>query len=701
MGHLISSEGVAADFQKIKSMVEWPRPTTARALRGFLGLTGYYRRFVKGYGVISKPLTNLLKKGPYKWNDEAEKSFNQLKQLMTETPVLALPDFTKTFVVETDACLKGIGAVLMQDSRPIAYLSKALAPKHLGLSTYEKEMLAVIMAVQKWRTYLLGQQFIIRTDHQAIKHIAEQKITTNLQQRWLSKLLGYDYLVTYKKGKENLVADALSRVHEIEGECTAMITVKPTWKEELLDSLTDDVQVQDMLTNYNITGTLEDGFQMINGELKYKGKYFVGTGNNLREKICANTHGSKEGGHSGISATIKRAELFFYWPTLKGDITKFVKECIVCQRNKVEHIPSPGLLQPIQIPDNAWQEISMDFVDGLPKSKGKDSILVVVDRLTKYCHLIPLSHPYSALKVAQEYLNQVVKLHGVPLSIITDRDSIFISSFWQELSKVLGTKPKLSTSYHPQTDGQTERVNQCIEMYLRCMTGHKPSEWASWIPMAEWWYNTSFHTSAGMTPFQALYNQIPPTINYQAAKSDDPVVAQFAKDRIQTLRLLKENLSKAQERMKVFADKKRTDREFNVGDEVFLKLQPYRQMSVAVRGNQKLAAKYFGPYKVLKRIGKVAYQLELPPGAKIHSTFHVSQLKKRLGTGVVVQLNPSNLDDIGIEGTRPYKILVRKMVKKGNYPAVLIKVQWEHGTEEEATWEEWGQLQKKFPNFNS
>lgn len=700
LGHVVSRNGVAADEKKIQAMLQWPTPTTPRALRGFLGLTGYYRRFVRGYGQIAKPLTQLLKKGAFKWDQESDLAFNQLKKAMSTTPVLAMPDFSRPFTVETDASYTGIGAVLMQDGQPLAYLSKALSSKHLGLSTYEKELLAVIMATQKWRTYLLGQKFIIKTDHEALKHFMEQKLTTILQQKWLSKMLGFDYVIAYKKGKDNVVADALSRMHEKEPECTAVHLNSIGWKEELKISLEGDSVVQDMMAQLAVTGQLPVDYSLQGDLLLYKGKYYVGTGANMRHKILQTLHNGTEGGHSGMLTTFKRIDNQFFWPKLKQDVTTWVQECDVCQKNKNEHVPTPGLLQPLPIPTAAWQTISMDFVEGLPKSNGKDSILVIVDKFTKYCHLIPLSHPYSAATVAQCVLDSVVKLHGVPTAIISDRDPVFVSKFWGELFNAMGTKIKLSTAYHPQTDGQTERVNQCIEMYLRCITGHKPRQWTKWLAMAEWWYNTTFHSAIGVSPYKALYSQNPPSLNFQSPATKVPAVDQFLRERAEVQRLVKENLVKAQERMVWYANKHRIDREFQVGEEVYLKLQPYRQSSVQVRPNHKLSARYFGPYKIIKRVGKVAYQLALPPGTRIHHTFHVSQLKKKIGNKHVVQTVLPEVLDSHDPAATPTLVLGRKLIKKGNRPATMVLVQWSNGTPETATWELWEELTKRFPEFH-
>ncbi|KAJ7980561.1 Ty3/gypsy retrotransposon protein [Quillaja saponaria] len=214
LGHIISGNGVAADPKKIECMLEWPTPRTVKALRGFLGLTGYYRKFVKGYGNISRPLTELLKKEAFKWSLEAEKAFRRLKTAMTEAPVLAMSDFTTMFIIETDACATGIGAMLMQTRNPIAFISKALAPKHQALSTYEKEMLAIIFVVWKWSCYLVGRHFLIKTDHQSLRYLSDQRLITSTQQEFLAKMMGFDYEICYKRGCTNIVADALSRRDE-------------------------------------------------------------------------------------------------------------------------------------------------------------------------------------------------------------------------------------------------------------------------------------------------------------------------------------------------------------------------------------------------------------------------------------------------------------------------------------------------------
>ncbi|XP_026410454.1 uncharacterized protein LOC113305651 [Papaver somniferum] len=516
LGHIITTNGVAADPDKVAVMVNWPQPHTLNQLRGFLGLTGYYRKFIKDYGNICKPLTNMLKRDSFSWNDAATLAFSTIKQAMTSAPVLALPEFCQPFTLETDACSRGIGVLLMQNSKPIAFLSKPLGPKVLALSTYEKEFLAIVMAVQKWKHYLSNQQFIIHTYHQSLKYLLDQNLSTALQQKWLVKLMGFDYVIKFKKGLDN--------------------------KEATLESMGEN--------------------------------------------------------------------------SLPG-----------------------GLLQPLPIPDTAWQHISLDFIEGLPMSFRKNVILVVVDRLTKYSHFIPPGHPLTAVTVAKEFLAHVFKLHGLPSSIVSDRDKIFISNFWQALFKTLGTTLKLSSAYHPQTDGHTERTNACVEQYLR----------------------------------------------------------QLLKERDVMLQLLKEELSKAQSRMKFFAYQKRSDMTFAVGDLVYLNLQPYRQTSMAIRKNFKLSAKYFGPFEVLQRIEEVAYKLKLHVGSRIHPVFDVSQLKKKIGLQSTTSAQLPLVDHAGQFVIEPVAVLDTRITVRGSSQIPQVLVQWCNADPADSTWEDAAHIKAQFP----
>jgi hypothetical protein len=308
----------------------------------------------------------------------------------------------------------------------------------------------------------------------------------------------------------------------------------------------------------------------------------------------------------------------------------------------------------------------MDFI-GLPKSVGFNSILVIVDRFSKYAHVLPLKHPFSAKQVAQVVLDMVVRLHGMPQSIVSDRDRIFTSDFWKELFKLYYTTLVTSTAYHPQTDGQSERVNQSLEMFLRCCIQDSPKKWKSWLPLAEFWYNTSHHSSMGCTPFKALYGYDPnvaaaPLLPVTANTSVQELIA----ERSRHTELIKQHLSVAQNRMKLKTDKHKIDRIFQVGDHVLLKLQPYTQSSLVNQPYPKLSYKFFGPYRVVERVGTAAYKLDLPERSQIHPVFHVSQLKPFTPDYTPVYSDLPVLVDFSQEQLLPEVILERQLVKKGN-----------------------------------
>ncbi|XP_020092846.1 uncharacterized protein LOC109713256 [Ananas comosus] len=681
LGHIISAEGVATDPTKIEAMINWPTPKSVKELRGFLGLTGYYRKFIQGYGKISKPLTDLLRKDQFCWSEESQLAFEELKTAMTTAPVLAMPNFDRSFTLEVDACDTGIGAVLSQDEKPIAYLSKAIGGKHLGLSTYEKEFLAILMALQKWKHYLSMRTFVIRTDHESLKYLLEQRVTTPMQQKGMMKLMGFDYTIQYRKGKENAAADALSRVTGEKGVTLAITAAIPSWVQEVTESYLGDPQCEKLICELPLQSTNQGDYSYHNELLRHKGKLYIGKSGHLREKVIDQMHNSALGGHSGIQNTYRRIKQHFYWPGLKKEVEEWVKGCATCAQNKVDGTPHAGLLQPLPIPHQVWEEVSMDFIEALPKSEGKDAIMVVVDRLTKYAHFVSLKHPFSAPVVARTFMDTIYKLHGCPKRIVSDRDKIFTSQFWKELFQSMGTKLQMSSAYHPETDGQTERVNRCLETYLRCLCFQHPKKWHSWLALAEWWYNTSFHSSIGMTPYEALYGYPPP--NYlvtSITSSTSPEFREWAKEREGLTHELRDRLQVARSRMKQQVDRHRKEKEYAIGDWVYLKLQPYRQTTVAIRRNLKLAARYYGPFQIMERIGPVAYKLQLPEGSRVHPVFHVSLLKKSSPAAVPASPNVPTLREDDELLTEPEKILERRMVQRGNKAVTEVLVKW--GAEE-------------------
>lgn len=311
LGHVISAAGVATDPSKVQAVKNWPTPKNLKQLRGFLGLTGYYRKFIQHYGLLARPMTELLKKGTlFQWTPQTEQSFQLLKQRLIEAPVLAVPDFDQQFVVETDASDCGIGAVLMQSGHPIAYLSKHLCPRNQTLSVYEKECMAILLAIQRWRPYLQHRKFLIRTDHKSLLHLTEQRITSKIQHKALVKLMDLDYNIQYKKGINNAAADALSRC-ETGQELCAISECVPSWIQKLTEGYEDSPNDKQLLAELSLTGENEKGFSLVEGVIRFKGRIWVGSNLMAQKHILQALHDSGLGGHSGIAATYNRIKALF------------------------------------------------------------------------------------------------------------------------------------------------------------------------------------------------------------------------------------------------------------------------------------------------------------------------------------------------------------------------------------------------------
>ena len=380
----------------------------------------------------------------------------------------------------------------MQNQRPIAFQRQFLKGKALLLSTYE-ELLALVTAMHKWRPYLLGRPFIIKIDQQGLNYILEQRIATPPQQKWLTKLLGYLFVVEYKQGCENKVADALSR--RSDSASTDQTTVSPvtpsslclisfpcpSWIYELKASYQSDSIVQSLLQQLQDGSDMPKFFSLHNGLILYKGRVYMSPSCGLKLKVLQQVHDSPLGGHSGFLKSYHRLKQDFYWVGMRANLKNHITKCGMCQQMKHETCHPVGLLQPLPIPDKPWTTMSMDFVVGLPKSQRMNVVVVGVDRLTKYVHFMGLSHPYSTAKTTALFAQHVFKLHGIPNSIVSDRDPIFTAKFWAELFKLQGVQLAMSSVYHPQSNGQIEVVNKSLEHYLRSFFANNPTKWAKWL----------------------------------------------------------------------------------------------------------------------------------------------------------------------------------------------------------------------------
>ncbi|GAU49756.1 hypothetical protein TSUD_407990 [Trifolium subterraneum] len=644
LGHVISQGGVSVDPSKVEAVLNWERPRTVSEIRSFLGLAGYYRRFILGFSEIALPLTRLTRKGvAFVWDELCENSFNLLKQKLTSAPVLVIPDPDKKYVVYCDASHKGLGCVLMQD----------------------------------------GAVFALYSDHKSLRYLFDQEELNMRQRRWMEYLKDFDFELNYHPGKANVVADALSRkalyaseilmyqcglyekfrdmnlsvtyrkggvkLNRIELTCDLRSTISSAQEKDM------DLQRRKGKPEFTVAD---------DGVIQFGNRVCVPNDADLKRLILEEAHKSGFSIHPGSTKMYHDLKKNYWWPNMKVEIAEFVSRCIVCQQVKIEHQKPAGPLQPLEIPEWKWEYITMDFMTGLP-----------------------LKSTYKASRYAEIFLEEIVKLHGVPLSIVLDRDPTFTSHFWRAFQKAMGTRLRMSTSNHPQTDGKSEQTIQTLEDMLRACVLEDGGNWRKHLHLVEFAYNNSYHASIGMTPYEALYGRKCRTHLCWTEVGDKGVLGpDIIQETTLKIKSVKEHMRVAQSRQKSYADHRRRPIEFDEGDHVFLRVTP----KLGLRGvfkTKKLAPRYIGPYQILKRVGPVSYQLALPPSmSRMHDVFHVSQLRKFITDPFVpVELESIDLQPDLTYQPDPIRIVDRDVKALRNKKIPTVKVEWSQSPDGEFT----------------
>ncbi|KAJ9394194.1 hypothetical protein DTO282F9_8888 [Paecilomyces variotii] len=658
LGFVITPQGVAMNEQRTETITAWPTPTSTASLVRFLGFCNFYRRFIRHYSRIALPLTQLTKRNtPFIWGEEAQTSFQILKKCFTEAPLLKHFDPNRQRVLETDASGFARSAILSQVfedgvQHPVAFHSAKFTDAESRWPTHEQELFAIVDAFKVWRHFLIGtaEPVEVITDHDNLKHFLTMRILSRKQARWAEYLSQFHFCIKHRPGKRN-PADGPSRRDDYksqqrpENTLAQLLQVGITQCTEgrrysrmlLQDMSTDQDQGQDISLwdrikhSYNEeTKTVVQAWPEVHWDEK-DGVFY-----HDRTKVCIPTeelqliilrefHDSRAGGHWGKDSTIERIRRWAFWPGLASMVADYIRGCPACQRAKTAQIHY-GVPTALPVPDRPWDHIAVDFISGLPESVNSSGlscsmILVFVDRFSRMGHFVACAAETDTRTFAQLYVENVFRLHGMQKSIVSDRGSLFTSSFWTTLAEALDVNHRLSTAFHPQTDGATERLNQTLEQYLRIFTNWRQNNWARLLAIAEYAYNDSRRAATGVSPFFACYGRHPKPPGLTEIPVDgDTDATQFAQDLQKLHGELVEHLLLLQDQALEKSPGKPI--EFAIGDKVLLDTRHLR----TDRPSKKLDSKRRGPFEVLAKVGPQAYRLKLPPLYRIHPVFHVSLL---------------------------------------------------------------------------
>ena len=649
LGHLVGAEGVRVDPSKVAAVQSWSPPSNVGEVRSFLGFANFFRRFIQGYASLVAPLSDLLRKeNTSVWSNACQEAFDRVKEILTTAPVLKMPSFDEPFEVWCDASGFAIGAILLQTGHPCSFESRKLRGPELNYHPGESELLAVIYALKTWRCYLEGNVDVtVVTDHNPLIWLQIQPNLSPKQVRWAAYLQRFPFTWKYIPGRMN-VADPLSSSPSLKDTSGRSVLAASTTRRrtsrgvgESTVSLPLSSFEESCASHYPLDPWFSDPDNT--RDLNFdRGLYFKGDslcvpdGANLRSMCISQAHSSPYAGHCGIAKTTKLVQRSFWWPGLLSSVANFVKHCLhcpSCQFKKTDGQKPGGLLQPLQLPVRPWQSLGMDLITSLPLTeKGHTAILVIVDHFSKMGHFAPCADTLTAKEAATLFRHHVIRLHGCPEELVTDRDLRFTSHFFSEFCNLTGVKQSMSSAFHPESDGQTERLNRILEDMLRHFVGPLQNDWDDHLDALEFAYNNSWHQSLDTSPFKLVYGFNPVSPGEAELLSIKPVsnvpaALKYTADFELSLKQARACLTAAQSRQKAYADGKRRDVAFKVGEEVLLSTKNLKLL-MSSDGARKLLPKFVGPFKVIKQINPVAYELELPETMKLkHNVFHVSLLK--------------------------------------------------------------------------
>lgn len=643
LGHTISSRGVEPAETKVDKVLASRIPSSASDIKEFLGLVNYISQFLPGLSEWSTVLSNLTRKGvKFEWLPEHDEAFFNIKRLTKNYPICKPIDYDNPdpVMLVADASNRGLGGYFGQGRDyktmvPAGFHSRAFNPAEKNYPTHDKEMLAIIDCLKKFEPHLTGTKFDILTDHRPLTHWQSQKELSPRQIRWNETLSRFDAQIHHIPGIANSAADALSRYPYVQPQEVAVNAISlakfdPDILNNVRTAYPDDEFFGTVIKNperYPL-------FQLNDGLLYFEGRLCIPANDRTsREKLLI-LHHDDLGNHFGVDKTRRSITEDYYWPGVQKDVELYIKSCTSCGRNKSPTQAPVGFLHPMPIPERRFNELAMDFVGKLPVSKGFDTILLMMDRLTNYVKLEPTHSNATAHDIANLVYSSWYRHFGLPTAITSDRDKLFTSNFWRELHKRIKVSLRMSTSYHPETDGSSERSNKTMIEALRHYVNLRHTDWADHLIHVEAAMNNSVNATTGKTPTEMVFGTtlrlFPSPRDLAEPTQDVPAVTDHIQRVQDNIAIARDRHAEAKTKQTMYANKKRRpEPDYKVGEKVYLETKDLRLRIKQKGRSAKFYYRYVGPFEISDAQPDTSnYTLKLPDDYRIHPKVHARRLKR-------------------------------------------------------------------------